>query len=850
MKDRVKQDNATAVQQNELRQLLIAAATRLIRSEHSQGHLDSVEIHQANQLISLANQQETDCVILSLAVIQPEKKQSRLLSKIVAGYLYNKKEYSSSGIEFYFSNTQQQSKIAGLPILRVIYDKKNHLWEGKKELSHDYGYTYSIRRFYHCNKEATISDSLQAALFSKKASSNHSFYPTKMGNYKEQLQQPFSENFLQPEPLEFHINASQLLSKVKTALTSKSCDETIFGKELQQLSNQAINDEREGLYNNINTLLGLLQGILALPERAISVRLCDLIIDIKPQHESTNLDSFLDRYWHGPSAGKSPTSIIFSSHANPNLKAWREALPLKKGGTDSDASPLEYAEITPQVIHYLIDLYIQAHSQTLNIEEIQSTRSAVMTLHVLCAKDNTLLRKIKEDTHYRLPHYLLTLISPEKNDFYKGELLASPVTLNRLIQLIALHNQHGFYDQQETLPLKYIEKAQIDGNAIEQVFKITPPSDWPQIIQLKNIQTYMLRKFQYAKYTDHDYPCNTAALATARSECQEQDQRKQFFSKNNPQQAMYRRWFLALFTVMQNREYSFTSLDKKFNYIDSLEGLLATLHCTLSTTGFKRSGSAEFRQHILGHLIHLENNPELILPYLEAQLVRILCGKADVSPCGNTMTILIVATLKAHQLTACDEPIPTSAYLANTGHDVPMATVIASPAVIDHEEDQRKPSAIESIDNDDMPTAPPYIAINDNDVLPTPMAYSSDTSLRPTGLSERAVHEQLKQAAIEQSEQQYFHQYNYETNDATAIYYLSLQDQEKKLARDIVEIIETVNEDTQSSRGCIGFAVHLVTNCLNNLTPERASMLQNASMQILFADSQAVTPSTAMHRPS
>ena len=86
--------------QEKIKQLLIAAATRLIRSEHSQGNYDTPEIHQANKLIHLANRSQTDLVALTLAALDG---RFEVLSKIVASYFHNTQDHSNSGQNGYQS---------------------------------------------------------------------------------------------------------------------------------------------------------------------------------------------------------------------------------------------------------------------------------------------------------------------------------------------------------------------------------------------------------------------------------------------------------------------------------------------------------------------------------------------------------------------------------------------------------------------------------------------------------------------------------------------------------------------------------------------------------------------------
>lgn len=816
MRNRQKQ---TATKFAEIQKRLVDAAIRLIVSEHSQGNYTSQNVQQANQLIYLAKQcnDESEILALAKAVLASTTGKSRLLSKIVASYFYDVKRHSTSGKPINDPTTIHYNPLfttqpAYAPFRELfgkydeIYEDQEQLWQGAPQLEGDGGYERHTNKFHHCDKKATVLGAINRQ--KKKIDA------TKVREYQRALQQKFTGRLFVPS-LSLKLDSNKLNS-----LIDKHLNRTLYSytrayqdpirQKLRQLK-KILCDAHGQMHEN--QAIGFLLGILDATSTQKNLDISKQIIETPDPHTQANFENYYNALWHGPSSNKTDSfSQVFSIEdtTTETTQAWYDALPLRETNAynKSDASPLQFDSVTPQTIHYFLAQYIKTHEALLDRAQIEDTRKTVRACCAIWAEKDASLQKITKERAYQLPKALLKLIDQKEIAIYDRG-IKSPKCLRRLIQLIALHNQHAPDQDKKTLPLSLIAKAKMDGNTVEQAFKITPPNDWPQLMQFANIQKSPARGWSHITRSKQNYPYTKRALKAARSQCQHIAKRERYFSKYTPEQAMHKRWFMALSTVISDRENNFFSINKKYDRIKNIDELLIKLRHTLKTSGFNRGGSKKFRSEILKHLSNLESNTELTLPYLQAQLVRILCGKADVSPCGNTMTILAAAMLKAHELTL----LPT---VTAQAHKIPIAQICPT----------------------DKEQAVPIVA-----------QATAVTKPQQSGhLSEQEVHLRSKPKRHVRTNQTSFHQYTDETDTAATISYLSSQDDAKNSAtnQSIIELINEVNQDAVSNPTELGFAVRLVTENFSNVVQQvQAQPLTKAGSQAMFSSYPTAVPPTS-----
>jgi hypothetical protein len=801
----------------EIQKRLVDAAIRLILSEHSQGNYTSHNIQQANQLICLAKQctDEGEILALAKAALESTAGKSKLFSKIVASYFYDVQRHSSSDKSINDPTTVHFRPLYTMrPVLMPfrklfgkydeIYEDKEQLWQGAPQREGDGSYERRENKFHHCDKNATVLGAINGQ--KKKIDT------TKVKAYQQALQQKFTGSLFVPS-LSLKLDSKQLNANIDKHLNRQLYSRTAIYQDpmrqkLRQLKKAL--SSADGQMNE-SQIIGFLLGILDATSTQKSLDISEQLIDAPNPHGKANFESYYNAQWHGPNSNKTNSfSQIFSVDDNPTstgeTQAWHDALPLREADAfkKNSASPLQFDTVTPQIINYFLAQYIRTNEASLNRSQMEDTRKTVRAFCALWAEKEAPLQKIKKERAYQLPPTLLKLIDQKEAVLYDKKLVESPKCLRRLIQLVALHNQHAPDQDKKTLPLSLIEKAKMDGNTLEQAFKITPPSDWPQLMQFSNIQKSPPRGWSHIKRATHDYPYTKTALKAAKNQCQHKTKRMQFFSKHTPEQALHKRWFMALSTVMRDRKSNFFSINKKFNKVKNINGLLATLRHTLKTSGFSRGGSKKFRNEMLKHLASLQTNTELTLPYLQAQLARILCGKADVSPCGNTMTILAAAMLKAHELTL----LPTATAHA---HNIPVAEIL-----------NIKHQAIPIVIQATAVTKPPQSA----------------------HLSEQEIHARSKRTRNTRAKHATFHQYTDEATTTATILYVQPKNKNEKTAESasIIELINGVNQDAASNPTELGLAVRLVTENLADVVQHvQAHLLTKAGNQAMFSSQATVS---------
>jgi hypothetical protein len=801
----------------EIQKRLVGAAIRLILSEHSQGNYTSDNIQQANQLIYLAKQcnDEGEILALAKAALESTTGKSKLFSKIVASYFYDVQRHSSSDKSINDPTTVHFRPLYTIqPVLGAfqklfgkydeIYEEKTQLWQGAPQREGDGSYERRENIFHHCDKKATVLGAINGL--------KQKVDVTKVKAYQQALQQKFTGSLFVPS-LSLKLDSNTLNTQIDRHLNRQPYSRTAIYQDpirqkLRQLKKALSNADGQ---MNESQVIGFLLGILDATSAQKSLDISEQLIDAPDPHSQARFESYYNALWHGPNSHKSNSfGQVFSLNDNLASKgetqAWHDALPLREADTfrKDSASPLRFNTVTPQVINYFLAQYTTTHKTSLDLIQMEDTRKTVRAFCALWAEKEAPLQKIKKERAYQLPDTLLKLIDQKEAALYDKKLVESPKCLRRLIQLVALHNQHAPDQDKKTLPLSLIKKAKMDDNTMEQAFKITPPSDWPQLMQFANIQKNPPRGWSHIKRATQDYPYTKKALKTARNQCQHKAKRMQFFAKDTPQQAMHKRWFMALSTVTLDRKSNFFSINKKFNKVKNINGLLATLRHTLKTSGFSRGGSKKFRNEMLKHLASLQTNTELTLPYLQAQLVRILCGNADVSPCGNTMTILAAAMLKTHELTL----LPTATAHA---HNMPVAEIL-----------NIKRQAIPIVVQATAVTKPPQSA----------------------HLSEQEVHARSKRTRNTSAKNATFHQYTDEATTTAAIAYVQAQSKNEKTADStrIIRLINGVNQDATSNPAEVGFAVQFVTENLVNVVQQvQAHPLTKAGSLAMYSSQATAT---------